>query len=200
MIVADGLSHRRPHQEVDREPMPDPVSNLGCGDRHGKALQGFAVKTFRKGRFWLAGTRDHQEFQQARKVRRRTPFWQKWHVIRPDDIVQFGPREQARVMTDRIDRVRNAASFEFQNVNRAPGQSSQSEPQHLRPKMPRGNFLLRFKWRLRGRDKNDAIQSRFFPRRLGDQHVSEVDGVERPAIKANAHFVYLKYSWMVRTE
>jgi len=94
------------------------------------------------------------KFDESGQVARVAPPGQQRHVIGADEIKQLRARKAADAVADGVNRVGNAAAFDFLFVDRAAGPARQRQPQQAQSLFRRGRRQVRFEGRLRGGIKN----------------------------------------------
>src|SRR5438067_11151595 len=97
----------------DRQPVFDSLANLRGGNAKRKTRQRSPAKRRWKGGRGLPGPWNGHELGEARQFARLTPFRQLWHIVCADQIKQLGLGKATRVVTNRFDRIGNAASFDL---------------------------------------------------------------------------------------
>src|SRR5439155_13335563 len=128
-IVADRFGHRGRHERINRQPRLYPCANLRRRNAERKTREPPSAKRRRKRYGRLARTRNGDELGEPRQFRGLAPFGQSRYVVGADEVEQFRLWMAPRVITQRVNRVGYAASFDFLVVHVAGRPAREREPE-----------------------------------------------------------------------
>jgi hypothetical protein len=157
------------------------MSDFGGGDPEGETTQVASTERGGQRGFRLAGARDYDETGQLREFFGVTPLRQQGGVIGAGEIEERGVGESAGVIAHGENGVGDASAADFLVIDSAQGLAGQCEAEQAQSLFGRSEFGFRLEGGLGGGDEEQAVQIKFFTRRLGDEEMAEVDRVEGAA-------------------